>query len=82
MKLIIDIPTDTYNILMKHKGFYTTTTIFSAITNGIPYEERPKGEWKLDSIGAYCSICETHPDYATNFCPICGADMRKGGAEE
>lgn len=38
--------------------------------------ERPQGEWKMDSIGAYCSNCHTHPDYTTNFCPNCGADMR------
>ena len=37
MKLIIDIPDDTYNKLMKYKEFYINTTIFSAITNGIPY---------------------------------------------
>lgn len=43
--------------------------------------ERPQGEWKLDSLGAYCSVCGTHPDYSSNFCPNCGADMRKGGAE-
>ena len=42
--------------------------------------ERPQGEWKLDSLGAYCSECGTHPDYSSNYCPNCGADM-KGGAE-
>ncbi len=35
-----------------------------------------KGEWKLDSLGAYCSECKIHPDYTTNFCPNCGSDMR------
>lgn len=40
--------------------------------------ETPKGEWKLDSLGAYCSECGTHPDYSSNYCPNCGADMRKG----
>lgn len=39
--------------------------------------ERPQGEWKLDSVGAYCSECKVHPDYTSNFCPNCGADMRK-----
>lgn len=41
--------------------------------------ETPKGEWKLDSLGAYCSECGTHPDYSSNYCPNCGAYMR--GAE-
>lgn len=43
-------------------------------------EERPQGEWKLDSVGVYCSECKMHPDYSSSFCPNCGADMR-GGAE-
>ena len=40
-----------------------------------------QGTWKLDNIGVYCSECEMHPDYSSNFCPNCGADMR-GGKEE
>ena len=41
-------------------------------------KERQQGEWKLDSIGAYCSECGTYPDYTTDFCPKCGAAMREG----
>ncbi len=44
--------------------------------------ERPQGEWKMDEYGLpYCNKCGIHPDYTSNFCPNCGADMRKGGAE-
>ena len=52
--------------------------------------ERPQGEWYYNyQNGWHCSIChETVKDMPTvkgkadyNFCPICGADMRKGGAE-
>jgi len=64
---IIDRLTDSKAINIRERG---------TLRRAILLPERPKGEWKLDSIGAYCSICETHPDYATNFCPICGADMR------
>ena len=39
--------------------------------------ERPQGEWKLDSVGAYCSECHKHPDATSDFCPFCGADMRR-----
>lgn len=47
------------------------------------------GEWILRHIGAghmwECSVCHKRPDIYvkndTNFCPNCGADMRKGGAE-
>ena len=47
-----------------------------AFENEVRKNERPKGEWKMDSIGAYCSNCHAHPDYTTNFCSYCGADMR------
>ena len=43
--------------------------------------ERPQGEWEKDNIGIYCSICKRHLDIETPFCSLCGADMRKGGAE-
>ena len=48
-------------------------------------ETRPKGEWTTDEKGYfYCDKCGKYPhdQYATtDFCPKCGADMRKGGAE-
>ena len=55
-----------------------------AVVNTI--EVRPKGKW-IDSEAfkrkVYrCSLCNEvslMPFY--NFCPSCGADMRKGGAE-
>lgn len=51
-----------------------------AIIDGKTNFSRPKGEWKLDSVGVYCSECKLHPDYSSSFCPFCGADMR--GEEE
>ena len=47
-----------------------------------------QGEWKRGEFGSYCSICGyaeyrylgTGPKHDHNFCPECGADMRKGGA--
>lgn len=48
-------------------------------------KERPQGEWTTDEKGYfYCDQCGKYPhdQYATTpFCPLCGADMRKGGAE-
>lgn len=44
------------------------------------YTKRLQGEWKLDSVGVYCSECKKHHDYSSDFCPYCGADM-KGGTE-
>ena len=50
------------------------------------YKERPQGEWQVTDIPestlCKCSICNFDLGaYSFNFCPNCGADMRKGGAE-
>lgn len=44
---------------------------------------RQYGEWVLSHIGTiaegfYCSRCGKH-GYQTDFCPNCGAEMKKGG---
>ena len=43
--------------------------------------ERKQGHWLIDSDGyyPYCSECRTEPSsgHMTDFCPNCGADMRK-----
>lgn len=47
-------------------------------------EERPQGEWKVDGCLIACNKCGRILLKASelyNFCPNCGADMRKGGAE-
>jgi hypothetical protein len=48
--------------------------------------ERPQGEWintrppeMSDNI--VCSLCGYDSIASFNYCPNCGADMRKGGAE-
>ena len=48
----------------------------------IPSVDRPKGEWidRSDGIeGAwnYCSVCGEQAIDLYDFCPNCGADMRK-----
>lgn len=47
--------------------------------------KRPQGEW----IDGYCNKCGASTpcdgwgrDRESNFCPNCGADMRKGGRNE
>jgi len=50
------------------------------------YEERPKGEWITQYTNAPfthydCSICGNYMTTKFNFCPHCGAEMKKGGAE-
>lgn len=51
--------------------------------------ERKKGKWKREVLGStsgygttvmyQCSECEQMAISQYNYCPNCGADMRKGG---
>lgn len=65
--------------------------VAKAITNGIPYEERPKGEWVIDEewitptdsvlddykVTTYtCPFCGRVEYTSFDYCR-CGADMRK-----
>ena len=53
--------------------------------------ERPQGEWVVDDWSKIieCNKCHgqapiditSGEQYESNFCPICGADMRKGEEE-
>ena len=43
-------------------------------------EERPHGEWIYkDMKGQFCSVCDKQSVWKFNFCPNCGASMRKEG---
>ncbi len=38
--------------------------------------ETPKhGHWGEEMGGYICSVCEGYSDFATNYCPYCGAKM-------
>lgn len=79
----------------KEGNEFTAFHFYDAIDNA-PTVERPHGEWieKHCDYGVYyrCSNCHKMPpnyecDYKegaikTNFCPNCGADMRKEGDAE
>ena len=54
-----------------------------AIIDGKTNFSRPQGEWNEIQAGMFaCPFCgaRPHKDFK-NFCAKCGADMRKGGAE-
>ena len=75
------------NIKPKNKQQYEDIGMFmEMVTNSPTVEEQPHGEWKYnpdcvnDEMQAefFCSICN-HGAYSRldNFCPNCGASMRK-----
>ena len=41
-------------------------------------EERPHGKWIIEHDWVHCFPCGHEQNYPSNFCPNCGADMRKG----
>ena len=104
MKLIIDIPDKDYEfikdiqtLVIGSRGNCKTLqyNVITAIKNGVPYEERPHGEWVLkepdyDNDGGNnlyeCSIChhyDTHSDSKeVPYCWYCGADMREDADNE
>ena len=73
-----------------HTDFGETAVSFEEIDNAPTVEARPQGEWKVKTLSTFpqyqpdeyeCPFCKTIVNYKTNFCHKCGADMRKGGAE-
>lgn len=38
--------------------------------------ERKKGKWRYYDGMCSCSVCNSHMDDISPFCPMCGADMR------
>ena len=98
MKLIIEIDDEMVCNDIKYKGLEaesaTDEVIINALYNGIPYEDRPQGEWKKIGEEYYnwsnhvvikcphCGYVKDVPDLemAPHFCENCGADM-KGGKE-
>ena len=96
MKLVIDIEKEWYERACKANfSLDGALPIYQAIKEGTPYEERPHGEW-IDlsdgwQEGTYeCSNCKTEfvliegtpEDNEYNFCPNCGASMRKEGEQK
>jgi len=79
-----------WNVVIEHIIDNAPTVEVGYLTNCANCErvekiraKRPQGEWKLDEYGLpYCDKCNIHPDYTSNFCPNCGADMRKEADNE
>ena len=57
-------------------------TILGIIDHAPTVEERPQGEWLFVSRNCWkCPYCQELTNEGKNFCPNCGAEMQKGGAE-
>lgn len=91
MKLIIDIPDKDYEfikdiqtLVIGSRGNCKTLqyNVITAIKNGVPYEERPKGEWIMNKTSKRgrnytCTNCEKISRNKFSFCPNCGAEMEE-----
>ena len=54
----------------------------SLCRDSVEVRENVHGEWvETESVYYICSLCGDDSYYESNFCPNCGADMRKGDAE-
>lgn len=86
MKLIIDIePRYCKDMHSEVKAPYyeAINRITEAVSNGIPYEERPQGEWvfignsEFTQLSVYeCSSCYRRSYGSLEYCGRCGAKMR------
>jgi len=93
MKIVIDIPDEDYKFIkevqlylsVRRSGKTIERNVINSIKHGIPYEERPTGEWEsLGFVGkkyAWCRCSNCHKttkiykDSSNDFC--CIADIRK-----
>lgn len=90
MKLIVDVEKDYYEIIKYNVEHGEQHRLFKAIANGIPYEERPQGEWietNSNDENIICPFCKTEFNgdiklicggENPKFCPDCGARMVGG----
>lgn len=95
MKLIIDISDEKYNKIKEWEDnitdYQTTLTLYRAVRDGIPYEERKPGKWikKIDDVGFVSYICsecgfelELEDCSDSYYCSDCGAKMVEAGNEK
>lgn len=67
-------------------GTLTCRLIENEVINKLPLIQLRTGKWIMSNVGdtfmtdapkiIYCSSCNVCAPYATNYCPMCGADMR------
>lgn len=68
---------------------WDTMGVLMVIDEQPTIEERKRGRWislddfrgRYNEFGYKCSECGEQSDYEENYCPNCGAEMRKGEEE-
>lgn len=66
-------------VLMEQKRYVHENSVpDQALDMGIKAlkNERKKGKWRHYDGMCSCSVCHSHMDDISPFCPMCGADMR------
>ena len=77
MKIVIDISKRDYDLACKYPDALIATYAHY-IKDGIPFEERQRGEWILNKDeNPECPFCHHSFTCWGNFCGNCGAEMRK-----
>lgn len=72
MKLIIDIPEMAYEAFKEWHKNKVATVEQSLIAQGIPYEEKPQGEWEESHIFSCGKILRMQLDVIEHKCKNCG----------
>lgn len=82
-KKMIELPCDRciHSKVCSRKGAYSKDGVCEYFD-----EKRQQGEWIMNKTSARgrnytCTNCQKVSRNKSEFCPKCGADMRKGGAE-
>ena len=80
--LLLNAPTVEPEVYMNGKDY---NLYLEGYKQGKKHFERPQGEWIRTALYGKtcyeCDSCHLHFDITTNFCPNCGANMRKGESE-
>lgn len=98
INMVLTFDISTFNCVMNTIDNAPTVDISKEVWNKsnellnkrLSYLRRTQGEWifKHGSSDVWCSVCDISLEsnlcegIKFRFCPNCGADMRKGGAEE
>ena len=80
MQIVIEIPKRDYEYIKKLERGSTdygiTLHLYDAVRNGTPLPEH-YGRWEDCSNGWMCSNCYKDSTKEYDFCPNCGARMRR-----